>query len=72
MASQRKSNDGGYADVPGTGPSGETCQSCAHSCVVFYRGRRLWKCDHTYARWVASIGTGIKARSPACRRWERE
>ncbi|MFA4974653.1 MAG: hypothetical protein WC683_18765 [bacterium] len=59
----------GHAAEPGTGPSGETCQSCAHLC------RQRWakvylKCDLMRARWTGGAGTDVKARDAACSKWE--
>lgn len=58
-----------YAAAPGTGPEGETCGSCKHLT------RRKWakkylKCELVQARWTRGPGTDVKARSPACAKWE--
>jgi hypothetical protein len=55
----------GYASPPGTGPAGETCQSCEH----IVRSRRYRKCGLMRARWTHGPGTDILARSPACKSW---
>jgi hypothetical protein len=59
----------GYAALPGTGPEGETCKTCAH----LYRNRMAktyLKCGLMRAVWTGGGATDVLARSPACRRWE--
>jgi hypothetical protein len=60
----------GYAAPPGTGPQGETCQSCRHRAVVAY-AKNYQKCELNRARWTGGKKTDILVRSPACRLWER-
>lgn len=71
LAAQRKAmKKGMYADVPGTGPAGETCKSCKH----IYRRQMAsvyLKCEMTQAYWTGGPGTDIKAGSPACSKWEK-
>jgi len=58
-----------YAMPPGSGPSGETCGSCKH----LYRNRMAkvyLKCSLCRAKWTSGAGTDIKARSPACSKWQ--
>lgn len=58
----------GYAAVPGTGPAGETCRTCAYYRVG---GRgRYRKCALERYRWTSGPGTDIRASSPACKKWE--
>lgn len=57
----------GYADVPGTGPAGETCGSCRH---IHGTGGKYLKCKLRQAGWTSGPGTDIRARSPACKKWE--
>lgn len=60
---------GGYAAVPGTGPAGETCSTCRH----IYRKRMAKtyiKCALMQVRWTGGAGTDIKAKAPACSKWE--
>lgn len=58
----------GYAAPPGTGPSGQTCGSCAH---LIYRERagRYLKCELRRPTWTGGRGTDVLARAPACRHW---
>lgn len=63
-----KKPKGGYAAMPGTGPRGETCRSCAHS-RAHEASKRYWKCD--LIKPTKGPGTDIAVLSPACRRWER-
>ena len=60
----------GYAAIPGTGPSGETCASCAHM-IRRRLGNVYRKCGLMRAEWTGGAKTDIKATSPACSRWER-
>lgn len=65
---RRPTKPGGYAAIPGTGPAGETCQSCAH--YVLRSGGKYRKCGLERYRWTSGPGTDIKAGSPACAKWE--
>jgi len=56
----------GYAAMPGTGPTDETCGSCKFAV----RGRRWLKCELIRARWTHGRGTDILARTPACSKWQ--
>lgn len=58
-----------YAALPGTGPAGETCGSCQHIARRRMAGVYL-KCELTRAAWTRGAGTDIRARSPACSKWE--
>jgi len=58
----------GYANPPGTGPSGETCGSCKH----IFRTKRYRKCELRKATWTHGPGSDILARSPACKSWEHD
>jgi hypothetical protein len=61
----------GHAAVPGTGPHGETCKTCAHYTLkVMAKAYR--KCGLMHAHWTGGPGTDIRARDPACRRWEKK
>lgn len=59
----------GYAAVPGTGPSGETCRSCRHMAPQRF-AKTYNKCGLMQSYWTGGRGTDVLARSPACRRWE--
>lgn len=59
-----------YAAAPGTGPDGQTCGSCAHLCRKAMAKTYL-KCGLVQAKWTGGGGTDVKARSPACSKWER-
>lgn len=59
----------GYAAPPGTGPKGETCQSCAHYARL-ERAKVYLKCLLVKARWTGGPGTDIRAKSPACAGWK--
>ena len=59
----------GHAARPGTGPEGETCGSCRH-----YTRKRMSKtyrkCALTKATWTGGGGSDIRARDPACAKWD--
>lgn len=61
----------GYAATPGTGPAGETCRTCAHSCISHAYTRNHWKCELIKHRWTHGPGTDIRLKSPACHGWEQ-
>ncbi len=60
---------GGYASVPGTGPAGQTCASCKHICRK-RMAKTYIKCALMEDRWTGGGGTDIKAKAPACSKWE--
>jgi hypothetical protein len=59
----------GYADVPGTGPEGETCKTC--DCLVLKDGysKRFYKCRLMARVWTGGKKTDVLVRSPACSQW---
>jgi hypothetical protein len=58
----------GYAEMPGSGPAGETCKSCRHlACREL--AKRYYKCGLMRPVWTGGRGTDVLLRSPACRRW---
>jgi hypothetical protein len=60
----------GYVMPPGTGPEGETCGSCKH----LYRNQMskvYLKCNLNRAKWTGGGASDIRAKSPACKKWER-
>jgi hypothetical protein len=59
----------GHAWKPGTGPHGETCASCKH-LVRKRMGKTYLKCGLMKAQWTGGYGTDVKARDPACKKWE--
>ena len=59
----------GYVMPPGTGPEGETCGSCKH----LYRNqmaKTYLKCNLARHKWTGGGGSDIRAKSPACQKWE--
>lgn len=69
IAARRRLAKGSYADVPGTGPAGETCKTCKH----YHRkemGKVYRKCELMRAHWTGGGGTDILASAPACSKWE--
>jgi hypothetical protein len=69
LKAKRLSKKHGHAAVPGTGPAGETCRSCAH-LVRKEMSRTYLKCGLMKAYWTGGGGTDVRARDAACRRWE--
>ena len=66
-----RSKKTGYPYPPGTGPKDETCRSCK----FLYRhemSRVYLKCWKMKRDWTHGSGTDIKARSPACKLWEKK
>jgi hypothetical protein len=58
-----------YPAQPGTGPEGETCKTCEH----LHRNRQAkvyLKCWKMQAVWTGGGGSDVKARAPACSRWQ--
>jgi hypothetical protein len=69
----RSAQKSGYAALPGTGPEGETCKTCAHYVSTCPGGRKRFpKCGLMRSRWTHGQGTDIKAGSPACREWRKK
>lgn len=66
-----KKKTGLYAAQPGSGPKGETCGSCKHKVLREGVAGRYIKCALTRAAWTGGGATDIKARSPACEKWEK-
>lgn len=64
-----RASPGLYADTPGSGPENETCGTCAN--LSRKRMSKVYlKCELMRARWSGGPGTDVKARSPACSKWE--
>lgn len=63
----------GYADMPGTGPEGETCKTCAHIARTATRSGKVFrKCGLNKGNWTHGPGSDIRAGAPACSKWEAE
>ena len=59
----------GYAAPPGTGPAGETCDTCEHVRRIVM-GKAFHKCALAKEKWTHGRKTDVLARSPACSKWE--
>ncbi|VWB08550.1 hypothetical protein BLA6863_00223 [Burkholderia lata] len=60
----------GFAAAPGTGPTGETCKTCAHKrSTEGHTAKVYWKCALMQHAWTGGPGSDIRMRSPACSRW---
>lgn len=55
---------------PGSGPAGQTCGTCKHLEHVEHHDKHYLKCGLMRALWSRGPGTDIRAKWPACRRWE--
>lgn len=66
---RRPTKPNGYAWLPGSGPAGETCGSCAH-IVRKEMGKTYLKCALMERHWTGGGGSDIRSRSPACREWK--
>lgn len=67
----KKDEPRGYAAAPGTGPAGETCRTCAHSCLNAGNSKNYWKCGLLKFAWTRSPRTDIRLKSHACLHWEQ-
>lgn len=54
--------------LPGSGPKGESCRSCAHAVRITY-SKAFYKCGRVRDFWTNSVRTDIKLRWPACSEW---
>jgi hypothetical protein len=66
---KRSHVDKAHPAKPGSGPDGETCKSCRH----IHRSemaKTYLKCWLMRAQWTGGPGTDIRARDPACSKWE--
>jgi hypothetical protein len=59
----------GHYALPGTGPEGETCRTCAHYTLIHF-AKAYRKCGRVRALWTGGPRTDIRAGDPACRGWE--
>lgn len=68
LKARRLSKKHGHAAIPGTGPDGETCGSCAH-LFRNQMARTYLKCLLMRAHWTGGYGTDVRSRDAACRQW---
>ena len=61
----------GHVAPPGSGPAGETCRSCAHYTRRHFHDYVHLKCGLAEAKWTKGPGSDIRAKDPACKRWEK-
>jgi hypothetical protein len=59
----------GHAAVPGTGPAGETCGTCANLARKEL-SKTYFKCGLMQRYWTGGLGTDVRVRDAACRRWQ--
>lgn len=61
---------GFYAAEPGSGPAGESCQTCANRVFTFnLNGKRFPKCKVVEKYWTHGEVTDIQSSTPACHKW---
>jgi len=63
---------GAYIAQPGTGPENETCWTCQHYVRKTHNGRAYLKCFLMRNVWTHGHGSDIRAKSPACNKWEKD
>ena len=61
----------GHAAPPGTGPVGETCRSCKNYTLRKWAGTYR-KCLLMKEHWTSGGRTDIRAKDPACKKWEAD
>lgn len=61
-----------YPAPPGTGPEGKTCRDCANYSRAEGASKTFPKCELMRPVWTHSYGTDIKARAPACAKFQEK
>lgn len=69
---KRVTKANGYAAQPGTGPEDEFCKTCAHYRRTMTHAKSYPKCFLRERFWTHGPGSDIRAKSPACRHWEKK
>lgn len=59
-----------YPAPPGTGPEGKCCRHCAHKTYAEGTSKPFLKCALMRPAWTHGYGTDIRARSPACAKFQ--
>lgn len=59
----------GHVMPPGSGPPAETCGTCRHMARVAL-ARTYRKCGLNRANWTGGGATDVRAKDPACVKWE--
>ena len=59
----------GYYAPPGTGPAGETCNTCRHHVTRRF-SKKYHKCALAHALWTGGRANDILVRAAACKGWE--
>ena len=59
----------GHAMPPGTGPDGETCQSCDHRIGIQF-SKVAHKCNLARAKLTQGRRSDIRLKDPACEKWQ--
>lgn len=71
QALQRKTAKHGHAAAPGSGPASESCKTCRNLARNEMRGGRVFlKCALRKAQWTGGYGTDVRAKDPACSKWQ--
>lgn len=70
-STKRRIKDMAHPAMPGTGPDGQTCNSCQHKYRnIMPSGRKaFYKCKLMRHAWTGGYGTDIKLRDKACMKW---
>lgn len=62
----------GYVMPPGSGPAGERCGTCLHIARISTRADNTYlKCGLNRPNWTSGPGSDIRAKAPACLKWEK-
>lgn len=70
QAGRQPTRPNGYAAQPGSGPADLTCGKCRHCVRKPGVAGRYLKCQLNRGRWTGGTASDIRARSPACIRFE--
>ena len=65
---RRKPKPSGHAARPGSGPAGETCDSCQHLARI-QMAKTYLKCGLARAIWTGGRKSDVRARDAACSKW---
>jgi len=62
-------SDRAHPYPPGSGPTGQTCGTCAKLCER-HCSRTCFKCRVMKKDWTGGLATDIRKKDPACLSWE--
>ena len=62
----------GHAGLPGSGPIGQTCGTCASIVRKAAAGKPFFKCHLTASKWTGGSATDLRAKDQACNQWKKD